>query len=614
MLEIIHDIAPGSDLLFHTGLGGVAAYANGITSLAAAGADVIVDDLAYLNEPMFQDGVVAQAVDSVVASGVSYYSAAGNQGRQSYESPFVDSGEDLCIDFITDGFCDPIYELVGDMHDFDPGPGIDPHQSITVPVGSVVSIAMQWDEPFGNVNTGDGSKNDHIILLLDETGGVMIEISANDNVSTGEPWEVLQYFNDGSYGTSFNVVITYDNVDSIGPPANLLKTIVYGSDITINEFPTDNGTVVGHANAAGAMAVGAAFYQNTPEYGTEPPVLEVFSSAGGTPVLFDTNGNTLPSPEVRLKPEIVAIDGVNTSFFFDDRHGGDGIPDFFGTSAAAPHAAGVAALLLQAKAGASPAQVNASLKSTAIDMDVAGFDYDTGYGLIQADAAIADILAADNIPPVADFTYAVTDLTVGFTDQSTDLDGNVVAWNWSFGDGNTTSTQNPLHTFTSAGTYPVTLTVTDDGGDVNALSKDVTVTSGDVNSPPTASFSYTCSRLNCQFDGSSSADDDGIVSYTWTFEGIDTEIGDMVSYTYASQGSYTATLEVADAEGETATASATFRVKNRGDTSGTSESGTSGGDTGGGDSGGSEKGRKKCTDGIDNDADGLIDGADSDCQ
>ncbi len=109
MMQIVHDVAPGADQLFHTGLGGPVAYANAITELAALGANVLVDDLAYVNEPMFQDGIVAQAVDDAVANGAVYFSAAGNSGRNSYEAPFVDSGEDFCIVIFTDGECDPIY-------------------------------------------------------------------------------------------------------------------------------------------------------------------------------------------------------------------------------------------------------------------------------------------------------------------------------------------------------------------------------------------------------------------------------------------------------------------------------------------------------------------------
>jgi Zn-dependent metalloprotease len=84
-----------------------------------------------------------------------------------------------------------------------------------------------------------------------------------------------------------------------------------------------------------------------------------------------------------------------------------------------------------------------------------------------------------NSPPTADFTYTTSDLTAYFTDQSTDSDGSVVAWDWDFGDGVGTSTaQNPAYTYAADGTYAVTLTVTDDDGATDSVTKDVTVSSG----------------------------------------------------------------------------------------------------------------------------------------
>jgi hypothetical protein len=109
-------------------------------------------------------------------------------------------------------------------------------------------------------------------------------------------------------------------------------------------------------------------------------------------------------PEVRLKPEIIGVDGVNTTFFFEDLIG-DIKFDFFGTSAAAAHAAGVAALMLEVKPLATPFEINTILESTAIDMGTAGFDHDSGNGLIQADSAIAALLMdtdGDGVSDVAD--------------------------------------------------------------------------------------------------------------------------------------------------------------------------------------------------------------------
>jgi subtilisin family serine protease len=119
--------------------------------------------------------------------------------------------------------------------------------------------------------------------------------------------------------------------------------------------------------------------------------LESYSSAGATPILFDLTGNRLATPDLRaIKPEIVAPDCANTTFFSPGVDlEPDSFPNFCGTSAAAPHAAAVAALLLQAKPGSTPAQIYNTLEGTAIDMGAPGFDNDSGFGFIQADATLA---------------------------------------------------------------------------------------------------------------------------------------------------------------------------------------------------------------------------------
>jgi PKD repeat protein len=125
-----------------------------------------------------------------------------------------------------------------------------------------------------------------------------------------------------------------------------------------------------------------------------------------------------------------------------------------------------------------------------------------------------------------------------------------------------------------------------------------------------AAFSYTCNARDCAFDSSTSTDDSGISDYAWDFGDGSVSNEANPSHVYAANGNFTVTLVVTDGDLVSDSASASVRVKNRGNTSGSS----GGGGAGGGDTGGSEKGRKKCTDGIDNDADGLIDAADPDCQ
>ncbi|GAF75406.1 unnamed protein product, partial [marine sediment metagenome] len=84
-----------------------------------------------------------------------------------------------------------------------------------------------------------------------------------------------------------------------------------------------------------------------------------------------------------------------------------------------------------------------------------------------------------NSSPVASFSYTpaapTTDDTVVFSDNSSDSDGSIITWDWDFDDGNTSSVQNPTHSFAAAGTYVVALTVTDDGGASDTYSANVTV-------------------------------------------------------------------------------------------------------------------------------------------
>ncbi|NEQ79458.1 MAG: S8 family serine peptidase [Moorea sp. SIO2I5] len=391
MLQLIHDVAPGAELAFHTAFLGQASFANGIVDLAnVAGADVIVDDVIYLAEPMFQDGIIAQAVDTVVADGVSYFSSAGNNGRQSYESNFRLGLDDTA----NTGYR---------FHDFDPSDGVDIFQKFTLDDGDIILLSFQWDEPFASVG-GVGSSNDLNIFVYDtdDLSGNVLASAVDFNVG-GDPVEILFFQNTTGATADFHLAIgKFEPVG--GPDPTLIKYVEFGQADNI-EYATNSSTIYGHANAAGAEAVGAAFYQQTPAFGTDPAVLESFSSAGTTPILFDTAGNRLATPEIRPKPEIVAPDGTNTTFFppFPGQDvEGDGFPNFFGTSAAAPHAAAVAALMLEAVPGTTPEVIYDILERTALDMDDPftpgfdeGFDNGTGFGLIQADLAIEELLDAN---------------------------------------------------------------------------------------------------------------------------------------------------------------------------------------------------------------------------
>ena len=149
--------------------------------------------------------------------------------------------------------------------------------------------------------------------------------------------------------TSTTVAIDLVVVRYSGPNPARVKWVNFGSNVSV-AFDTKSATSYGHANAENAIAVGAARYTLTPAFNTTlaAPVIETFSSAGGVPILFDGSDAAI-SAVYRQKPEIVAPDGGNTTFFYAASTDleKDGIPNFFGTSAAAPHAAAVGALLME---------------------------------------------------------------------------------------------------------------------------------------------------------------------------------------------------------------------------------------------------------------------------
>jgi hypothetical protein len=391
MLQIVHDLAPGAMLAFHSGFNGLASFAAGIGALASqAGADVIVDDVVYLAAPMFQDGPLAQAVDSVVALGVPYFSAAGNLARQSYEANFELSSVQGAL---------PGWR----RHDFVAGSGTDTLQTLQLGPQTTVFVSLQWDQPFASLG-GAGATSDLELVLYDTNtpNPTPLYVSGSNNVGA-DAVDVLIIENDSPASITRQLAIERRN--SVNPSRIKYIAFVTAGTLTVAEHATNSSTVFGHPNAAGARAVGAANYPHTPAYGVQPPVLAPYSSRGGTTIRLSPTGSPLTS--VRRKPEIVAVDGVDTRFFGGDTDG-SGYPNFSGTSAAAPHAAAIAALGRALDPGATPESLYAALLESAVDMGAAGYDDDSGGGLVQADLALASIAA-----------NAAAGVAIGFTATAT---------------------------------------------------------------------------------------------------------------------------------------------------------------------------------------------------
>lgn len=192
--------------------------------------------------------------------------------------------------------------------------------------------------------------------------------------------------------------------------------------------------------------------------------------------------------------------------------------------------------------------------------------YDTALSAARVAAhyqASAVAPAPGNAAPVAAFTSDCTALTCTVDGSgSTDADGTVASYRWDFGDQTpaVTGRTPAAHTYAAAGTYQITLTVTDDDGATSTKVTPVTVAPAP-NAAPTASFTNACSELACTFDGSASDDSDGtIASYAWDFGDGSTGSGATESHTYTATGTFLVKLTVTDNRGGTDTASRSITV------------------------------------------------------
>ena len=393
MLQIVHDVAPGAELYFRTGFFTAGDFATGIKELTAAGCKVIVDDVTYITEPFLKDGVVAKAVNDVKAQGVSYFSAAGNFANKSYEKDFAP------VDAAPAGFAGR------KAHNFS-GNGVDIFQHISMAPGNY-TIVLQWvDDIFSNGQV-QGTHYDLDMFWTSNTDGTALKGFNRDNTN-GDPLEILPFTINTTTDANFLIV----NNTTDGNPARI-KYIIYRGDVQILEYNAGTSTVVGQANATGAIAVGAARYDKAPPYLTLP-LIESFSSFGGT----KTEG------VIRNKPDLVAPDGGNTTVKLGQDYPNtalDGYSNFFGTSAAAPHAAAVAALIMEGKKKflnqdvslSTPDEIRSLLQLTAVDMETANnqagtkFDFVSGYGLVDADSAMRTFAA-----PTATLIKVVVPTTV----------------------------------------------------------------------------------------------------------------------------------------------------------------------------------------------------------
>lgn len=344
VLEIVHDVAPGATLLFASGVESPLHFVDALACLVDAGADVIVDDIGFFTEPYFEDGIVAKAVRKALDAGVSMHTAAGNSALLHFEDDFRTSPDDF--------------------HDFLADATVDNMNGIALDAGGRVACVLQWDEPFG------AADDDYDLELRDAATLEILAESRNVQDGTQDPLELATFRNDGASTRTLGIAI-----QRIAGEARRLKLFCFGTGLSMLQYHDQLATVVGHPAVEGVLALGAV---DVAAPGRDR--VEAFSARGPAYVRF-------PAAERRDKPDLVGFDAVATTV--------PGYAIFYGTSAAAPQSAGLAALLKQRRPDATPREVYDAITAGAIELGAPGFDYVTGYGLLDGPGALAALEAPE---------------------------------------------------------------------------------------------------------------------------------------------------------------------------------------------------------------------------
>ncbi|MBI1731684.1 MAG: S8 family serine peptidase [Gammaproteobacteria bacterium] len=351
--EIIHDIAPGAELAIGAGITELEFIQSVDDLVNDFGADIVVDDIGFYAQPFFEDGIVAEAVAEVTDQ-VLYVSAAGNSGIGHHEAQFS-----------------PMSFQGDTLHDFGLGTVFGPDATMDIridPGGSAVPL-LQWNDRFGD------SGNDYDLFLLNaaETDLLCPQCgSAEFQTGTQDPFEAFCYYNATQTEVRGKLIVSRASGSN-----RRLELFLLGSAIPA-EYNQPGGSIFGHPAVRDAIAVGAIDAADPGQNNVEP-----YSSRGPARIDF-------PSVVSRPKPDLAGIDGVSVT-------GAAGFPSpFFGTSAAAPHVAAVAALLKHAVPLATPEILRDALKDSAVDIGAAGRDSLSGTGRIDAVAALEAIDVPDS--------------------------------------------------------------------------------------------------------------------------------------------------------------------------------------------------------------------------
>ena len=565
ILEIVHDIASGAQLRFAnfgTSLEFIAAV-----DFLAANSDVVIDDIGFFGGAYDQTSNVSVNTSEELNRSTNpirgYYTSVGNQALKHYQELYVDSGVDG-TSFV--GF-------PGNFHHFGPtadtsdslGLGLRTANSVFLRDGESLRVFLTWDDTFGAAST------DYDLFLSQNSPALNVASSDDNNVFvTGEPTEFLAFTNTTGIDRFYDIFI--QNFNTASPAKTFDMFVLGGKAFTSNgsnlNYNTIASSVPAQSDAGGGVVSAGAI--NAADPGTDE--IEPSSSHGPT-----NNGV--------LKPDVAAVDGVSVT-----GSGGFGSP-FFGTSAAAPHVAGLAALLLELRPdlmsgepGDDPSADRSVLRSaivdTAVDLGAFGPDNTFGSGRVDGINAAAPLLVAPIVDAGPD-QIAAEGATVAlapstFTDANPfDTHTAIIDWGdgTAVGAGTVNQVSNTVsgtHAYADNGNFTVMVTVTDDDGFAGSDTLAVTVNNVapvvEAGPDRTANEGDTVSLVPATFTDVGSGD-----AHTATIDwGDGTPVGagtvnqanDTVSgsHAYTDIGNFIVMVTVTDDDGGSGSDSFTFNV------------------------------------------------------
>ncbi len=336
MMEIIHDIAPGATILYHDfGGGREEKFIEAFQNLVNAGATIIVEDAFNYEVPYFEDGTIAQEISRIIDENpdVLIISSAGNTANNHYQGIFSDGG---------DGY-----------HSFNGSTGIP----LEIQPGGRVKLHLQWDDPYS------AASNDFDLFIHDLQSDS--DVAIGNKVQTGEekPYEKIDYQNVGDKLQKAEVRIRAKEGKGQGSHLELLLETDAARVVVGKEYLTPDDSIIGWAALPNVISVAAVSADNQK--------IQEFSSQGTVTIAH-------PVPDIRDKPEITGVDGVSVT------GSGDFPTPFTGTSAAAPHIAGLLALVKSLYPSVPNTELRDALLNSATDLGSPGWDAIYGHGLADA--------------------------------------------------------------------------------------------------------------------------------------------------------------------------------------------------------------------------------------